>query len=112
MKSLFTVNPPLVRCVIYPADGGEWGIGEARCHPDDIWNEYFGRRLAKRRAMLDYCRRDIGAMLLQSRQNSKHKNFYIAEDMLYERGLILDDTGINLIAKILDNAKIAKRIKI
>lgn len=111
MKLLFTLYPPVIRCSAYSEDGN-WGIGEARCHPDDIWDEGFGRRLAKRRALVDYHQRDVKTLLLQSRDNRKHKNFRIAEDMLFDYGYELDDIGINLIAKILDNAKIAKRIKL
>ncbi len=89
------------------------GEGLARCHPKDLYNEEFGRELAKIRAKRQLCQKIENVFMAESMNKShyKHPNFHIAEDMLYDRGLLLDDIGTNLIARVLDNATIARRIK-
>lgn len=111
MRYFYTLQPPEITCLVTSECGG-YGKGKARCHPVDLWDESFGKKLAEDRALMDYHKREVKKDLIKSRANSKHKNFHIAEDMLFDYGYELDDIGINLIAKILDNAKIAKRIKI
>jgi hypothetical protein len=111
LKFYYQIKNPVIECYAYE-DTMLFAIGCAECDPMDMWNEDFGKQLAKSRAVQNYYKAKETKLLIESQLGErKHKNFNTAEDMLFDYGYVLDDKGINLIAKILDNAKLAKRIK-
>jgi hypothetical protein len=111
LEFYYQIKNPIIECYAYE-DNMLFAIGRAKCNPMDMWNEDFGKQLAKSRAVQNYYKAKEAKLLIESQLGErKNKNFYIAEDMLFDYGYVLDDRGINLIAKILDNAKLAKRIR-